>query len=178
MKERDIAKVYANSIINLSKTENFDLIKELEKFVEVLNLSNELESVLFSDAFTEIEKINVLTDISAKVSINKSIKNFLTFLITEKRIGLFNIIYKEVIVADDYAKGFIRGTIEGSEPQIDEKTKTRLTNFLKKELGKEPDLEYVHSEYITAGYKVKVDDYLLDASLDNQLDSFKKTIMF
>ncbi len=178
MKERDIAKVYANSVIALAKSENFDLLAELEKFVAVLNTSNDLECVLFFDAFTEEEKLAVLGDVTAKIGLNKVVKNFLSFLVTEKRMGLFNIVYKEVVVADDHAKGFIRGTIEGSETQIDEAVKTRLKTFLKAKLGKEPELDYVQSDKITAGYRVKVDDYLLDASLDNQLESFKKTIMF
>ena len=56
MKERDIAKVYANSIINIAQDEKMDLIKELEVFVTALNSSNDLECVLFMDAFSEDEK--------------------------------------------------------------------------------------------------------------------------
>ncbi len=178
MKERDIAKVYASSLIGLSKSESFNLIDELEKFVVVLNSSDDLESVLFFDAFTEEEKLNVLSDITGKIGLNKIVTNFLSFLVTEKRMGLFNVVYKEIVIADDHEKGFIRGTIEGSEAQIDESVKAKLKSFLKEKLGKEPELDYVQSEKVTAGYRVKVDDYLLDASLDNQLESFKKTIMF
>lgn len=177
MKDRDIARVYADSIIELSKENSVDLTKEISKFVEVLNSSQELESVLFLEAFSEEEKTDVFNSISEKIQLNGLVKNLILFLIKENRMNLINMIYKEVVYKDDLEKGFMRGTIKGASENIDPATKEKITKYLKEKLSKEPILTYEKSEKVTAGYRVQVEDFLIDASLDNQLENFKKTIM-
>ena len=86
-------------------------------------------------------------------------------------------IIKEVIVMDDARKGFIRGTIEGTDVQIDQAFKTKIENFIKEKIGRVPHLDYVQNPNLTAGYKVTVEDLQLDASLDNQLEQFKQSIL-
>ena len=84
----------------------------------------------------------------------------------------------EVMVADDYEKGFMRGTIEGHSEAIDEAYKEKLINHLKESLyGKTPILDYKKNENITAGYKVTVGDFQLDATIDNQLQSFRDSVL-
>jgi F-type H+-transporting ATPase subunit delta len=177
MKDKDISKVYASSIIELASKENLDLIADFGKLVEVLNSSVDLETVLFLDAFSEEEKSDVFKKIASKIGLSSLFQNFILFLIEEKRINLFNVIYKDVVFQDDFKRGFIRGTIEGQDLIISDTVKDKLSAFIKGKLSKEPILEYVQNEKITAGYRVKVEDFYIDASLDNQLENFKKTIM-
>lgn len=178
MKEKTIAKVYATTLIDLAKDHNFDLAKELTNFTEVINASNDLENVLFLDVFTADEKASVFNAIADKLALNKVLRNAISYMINEKRISLLPLIFKEVIVADDYAKGFIRGTIEGSADSIDDDSKNRLMATLKTNLdGREPILDYKKNEDITAGYKVTVGDYQLDATVDNQLKDFRNSVL-
>lgn len=82
-----------------------------------------------------------------------------------------------MIVIDDERKGFIKGTIEGQESEIDPAFKAKIESFLKNKLGKLPTLNYVQNNNVSAGYKVTVNDLQLDASLDNQLNQFKQSIL-
>jgi F-type H+-transporting ATPase subunit delta len=86
-------------------------------------------------------------------------------------------IFKNVIVIDDHKKGFLRGTIEGSEENIPEDIKNKLKSYLQQKLGREPILEYKQSSSVSAGYKVTVEDLQLDASLENQLEKFKDSVL-
>ena len=56
MKESNIAKVYASTFIELGKENNVDVAKELTTLTEVINLSNDLENVLFLDVFRQLKK--------------------------------------------------------------------------------------------------------------------------
>ncbi len=178
MKEQVIAKTYAQAIRSISKDEAFDAVNELVKFNNAVNISSELEQVLFLEAFSEEEKIGVLEDITNKLGIHKTVQNFMKYLINEKRMNLINMIYKEVVIMDDDEKGFLKGSIQGSSESIDDETKKRIIEHLEKKLNKKVNLSYEKNEKITAGYRVSAGDYLMDASLDNQFDEFKKTIMF
>ena len=177
MKEQSVAKVYAKSMLELGDEKNIKIADEMIKLTEVINKSNELENVLFLDVFTLDEKKSIFTEVAKKLNLSQLSTEAVKYLIDEKRIGILPLIIKEIVVIDDERKGFMRGTIEGSDAQIDAGFKTKIEAFLKTKFGKEPHLDYVQNNKISAGYKVTVEDLQLDASLDNQLEQFKQSIL-
>lgn len=177
MKSAQTARFYAQAMIQLGKENKIDMADELTKLTVVINTSNDLENVLFLDVFTNEEKSDIFKSIAAKLSLSKITETIINFLIEEKRINMMPLIYKEVMVIDDDEKGFLRGTIEGSADSLDESAKAQIVATLKERLKKEPILEYVKTENVTAGYKVTVDDLQLDASIDNQLKLFKESVL-
>ena len=177
MKEQNVAKAYAKAIIELGDTAKINVADELTTITEVINSSNSLENVMFLDVFTVEEKFAVVSDILEKLGTSKVVVSFIKFLITEKRISIFPLIFKEVIVIDDHKKGFMRGTIEGSADSIDDATVAKIKEYLKGKLSVNPELTYIKNESITAGVRVTVEDYQLDASLDKQLNEFKSSIL-
>jgi F-type H+-transporting ATPase subunit delta len=177
MKDRLTAKIYAQSLFQLGKEKNVDFAKELTTLTETINSSNDLENVLFLDVFTVEEKADVFKKIADKLSLNSLVINTVLYLIEQKRISLLPLIITEIIVADDHKKGFIRGTIEGSEASCDQEFVTKVKAYLQERLGKEPILDYKENDQISAGYKVTVEDIQFDASIDNQLQKFKQSIL-
>lgn len=177
MKEQAVAKVYAKSLLELGDEKKSPIADELILLTEVINKSNDLENVLFLDLFTLDEKKVVFEDLAKKLSLSPITTETIKFLIDEKRIGILPLIIKEVIVLDDERKGFMKGTIEGNDIELDKVFKEKIVNFLKIKLGKEPKLNYIQNPNLTAGYKVTIEDLQLDASLDNQLEQFKQSIL-
>lgn len=177
MKEMSVAKVYAKSFLELGDDKKIKLADEMMELTKVINKSNDLENVLFLEVFTLEEKKQIFSEVAAKLNLSQLSIEAIKYLIDEKRIGLLPLIIKEIIVIDDERRGFIKGTIEGNAAQVDEALKEKITAFLKKKIGREPTLEYVQNNNISAGYKVTVEDLQLDASLDNQLEQFKQSIL-
>lgn len=177
MKELSVAKVYARSFLELGDEKKINIADEMIKLTEVINKSNDLENVLFLEVFTLEEKKSIFLEVAKKISLSQLSVEAITYLIDEKRIGLLPLIIKEIVVIDDERKGFIKGTIEGNAAQMDEALKAKIINFLKKKIGREPNLEYIQNTKISAGFKVTVEDLQLDASLDNQLEQFKQSIL-
>ncbi|MCO4752936.1 MAG: F0F1 ATP synthase subunit delta [Bacteriovoracaceae bacterium] len=178
MKEKNIAKVYAESFVQLGKENNVEIAEEVTRLTETINASNELENLMFLDVFTIEEKTLVFEDIAKKLKLSSLLVTAVKYLIEQKRIGLFPLIFKEIIVKDDMEKGFLRGEIVGSEGDISEDHKNKLLAALKDYIGdKKPILTYKKSDDVTAGYKVTIEDLQLDASVDNQLKHFKESII-
>ena len=177
MKEQIIAKAYAQSIVELGTEMKLDLVSELTKLTEAINKSNDLETLLFLEVFTADEKLSVINEVMKRLGLSQVTVNFMQFLIQEQRIGLMPMIFKNVIVIDDHNKGFLRGTIEGSEETIPADVKDKLKKYLQQKLGREAILEYKKSSSVTAGYRVTVEDLQLDASLENQLEKFKDSVL-
>ena len=177
MKEAAVARVYAKSLLELGDERKVNIADELTKLTEVINKSNELENVMFLELFTLEEKKAVFAEVAKKLSLSPITTETIRYLIDEKRIGILPLIIKEVIVMDDERRGFLKGTIEGSDTQIDPAFKAKIEGFLKTKLGREPQLSYVQNQKLTAGYKVTVEDLQMDASLDNQLEQFKQSVL-
>ena len=177
MKEQIIAKAYAQSIVELGVELKLDVVSDLTKLTEVINKNNDLETLLFLDVFSAEEKLSVLNEIMKRLGTTQMVVNFMQYLVQEQRLGLMPMIFKNVIVIDDHNKGFLRGTIEGSEESIPADIKEKLKVYLKTKLGREPILEYKKSANVTAGYRVTVEDLQLDASLENQLEKFKDSVL-
>jgi len=178
VKDNNTAKVYAKTLDLLGQEKGVDFAKELTTLTEVINTSNDLENVMFLDVFTVEEKIAVFNDIASKVSLNPLVASSVKYLITEKRISLLPLIFKEIVVMDDDKKGFLRGTIEGSSSQISDEEVAKLKKAITSKVGnKELKLDYKENKNITTGYKITVADYQLDATVDNQLQNLKQTIL-
>jgi F-type H+-transporting ATPase subunit delta len=177
MKDKIIAKVYAASLYELGKEQDINVVEDLTKLTEVINASNDLENVLFLEVFTTEEKLDVFSDFSKKLNLSSLVSNTVKFLIQEKRLNVLPLIFMELIVIDDAAKGFLRGSIEGSEDSIDDAAVAKIKDFLKNKLGKEAILDYKKNEKISAGYRITVEDFQIDASLENQFEQLKNTIL-
>lgn len=177
MKELVVARAYAQAIVDLGTETKTNVADEMTKLQEAINSSNDLENVLFMEVFTVEEKHAVFGEIAKKLHLSQHSTAFVNYLIDSKRMNLFPMVYKEVIVLDDHEKGFIRGTIEGADKEIDSKQLEDIKNFIKTKLNRKPELNYIHNPNLTAGYKIRVEDFQVDATIDNQLEQFKNTII-
>src|SRR5690606_19329804 len=127
--------------------------------------------------FTLEEKSTVLNEIMKKLGLSAISSNFINFLLQEKRIQLFPLIFKEVIVIDDHKRGFLRGTVEGAEDAPNAAFVEKIKTYLQQKVGKDIQLSYTKNQEIAAGYRVTVEDLQLDATLENQLNQFKDTVL-
>ncbi len=177
MKSKHVSRAYALSIYELGEKEKVDSAKELTTLTEAINHSNAMENVLFLSVFTPEEKSDIVKKISQKLKLSPLIEKFLLFLIQENRIGLLPQIFKDLIVIDDDRKGFLRGTIEGTEDKVDGIFREKILKYLEAKLSSKIELNYKVNNHITAGYKVTVGDLQLDASLDSQLEKFKESLI-
>ena len=177
MKEKVIARAYARSLIGLGDEMSVDIAKELTQVTEVINSSNDLENLLFLEVFTIEEKQSVLKAILEKMKVSALVKNFFAFLCQEKRLGIFPLIFKEVIVIDDHNRGFLKGVIEGAETEIDDKVQEKLTRYMEERLNKKVLLDYKQCPNVTAGYRLHVEDLQLDATINHQLEQFRHTAL-
>ena len=78
---------------------------------------------------------------------------------------------------DDHKRGFLRGTVEGAEDAPNAAFVEKIKTYLQQKVGKDIQLSYTKNQEIAAGYRVTVEDLQLDATLENQLNQFKDTVL-
>ena len=177
MKEAIVAKSYAKSIYQLGNEQKIDIAEELTKLSQIIGENNSLEAVLFLDVFTLEEKSEVVGEIMDRLKLSALAKNALNFLIAQGRMGMFPLIFKELVVLDDEKKGFLRGNIEGGEGQLSLQFEEAIYKYLSQKLSAEIKLEYKTNRQMTAGHRMTVGDLQWDISLDRQLDRLKAQVL-
>jgi|GEM_PF-455610 len=184
-----VSKVYAKALFELSLEDVQgkkigDLEKELILINEAISAHNTLENVLFLEIFSVQEKQEVLKDLCLLLGVSQFSQNFVQFLATQKRLNLFPLIVKDLVVLKDSSLGFLKGTIEGEEEVISSDLLALVQKYLcdvVSQIEKNQNniyniqLEYKKNEHILQGYKVRLSDLLLDCTLDHQLNKFKHT---
>ncbi len=177
MKELLLAKIYAQALYDLAKAQHLDIEKEFTSFQEAISSSNDLENVLFLDVFSLEEKKMVLSDLFSHLKSPSLLVNFISFLLGEDRLKISLLIYKEMMVLDDNEKGLLRGTIWGAENKAPPAIVERYTKFLDKKLNSTVHLDYQSDSRILGGHRVLVDDLLLDATVNSQIEELKQYIL-
>ena len=172
-----VSKSYSLALLEISKETGVKIKSDLDKVWELIRGSNDLESLLFLDIFTVEERKSVVTELLSKIDLNDVTKNFIFFLLDNKRFNLFPNIYTSLVMEEDLADGFITGTIEGNEETPDQEVIEKLKSYLEKDLKQIAKLNYVKNENISAGYKITAGDLQLDATLENQFDRLRKNIL-
>ena len=177
MKEQMAIHSYARALYSLSEKAKFDAPQELATLMEMIRHCGPLEKLFFLDIFTNQEKQSVFSEIAKKISLNKTVKRFIEFLFTHRRIALLPFIYKEILVLDGQKKGVLKGVLEGSEKKIPRDAQEKIRKALKKRLNENVELHYKQTEKITAGYRITVDDLMLDVSLEHQLNRLRESVL-
>ena len=177
MKEQILSQTYARALMELGKKKGESVVDGLKYILGLIENHGGLKDIFFLDVFTQEEKLAVFARIAEGSSLNKTVKSFIKFLLLEKRILHLFEIYKEVLVLDDRNKGLMRGKISGSERRPEENLVKGLTETIEKKLGSNIELVYHQSDDIVAGYRVMVEDMMIDATLDYQLHKFKASVL-
>jgi len=112
------------------------------------------------------------SDTEAKVAL----KVFSGFLVKHKAAGMIDDIRKAYERLIDKKEGRVRGTI-GVAAKLSESERKEIESAVKKLFHtKEIVLEEKMDETLIGGWRVRTDEYLIDASLKGRLDRLKTTL--
>lgn len=177
MRGRAAARSWARALFDLGRESRFDPAGEVGRVVGLADGCPEFGSLLFLDVFTPEEKGRVLGECAPRIPIGRTTERFLSLLFLSRRARLLPLIQEELLRLGDLAGGRARGTIEGRDEAPDPALAARLKDVLGKGLRRDVEFVYKRTGRVAAGYRVTVEDLMLDASLDRQLDDFTKSVL-
>jgi len=175
VKTTKISKSYAQALIELGQSQTPDY----EKIFEDLNtikssMTNELSEVLTSPTIQLDKKIQIFKDIFED-KIDKHVLEFFILLINKSRFNEFeNILYTYSKELDE--KNNIKTIAITSAVELDESEKSEIIDKLQNKLHKNVKPLWKISETVIAGLVVKIDDDVIDLSVDTKLKSLSKNI--
>jgi len=178
MKALTTALKYAKGLFiagkELNKVKEFG--EELKSFYEFLKGYPEVLRVFQSPIYPPELKFEILNEILKYIKVDPEIEKFLTLLIERRRMQYLEHIVKMYQALLDEELGIARGEVVAAYP-LQEEEKRELEEALKEVLKKEVILESKVEPDIIGGVRIRIGDYIWDATFKTQLERFKETII-
>jgi F-type H+-transporting ATPase subunit delta len=171
----EIASVYARSLFEVAKEQDkLDKIHdELGEFADALNESRELQVFLFSPYFSTKEKSEGLD--KAISGADETFVNFLKLLIEKHRMPVVFRVRAEFDKLWEEENRLLPVMIT-SAVELPKSTVKQIGDRIAEQTDRKVDLAADVDPDILGGIVVRVGNYVLDASIRNRLENFRKQV--
>ena len=171
----EIASVYARSLFEVAQEQDkLDTVRdELGEFADALNGSRELQMFLFSPYFSTAEKTEGLD--KAISGGDETVVNFLKLLIEKHRMPVIFRIRAELDQLWEEENRMLPVTVT-SAVELDKGTVKQIGDRIAEQTDRTVDLSSEVDPDILGGIIVQVGNSVLDASIRNRLENFRKQV--
>ena len=171
----EIAAVYARSLFEVAKEQNkLDSIREqLGEFADALEETRELQVFFFSPYFSTTEKQDGLD--RAVSGADEVIVNFLRLLIDKHRMPVLFRVRAEYDRLWEEENKLLPVTVT-SAVELPEETVKQIGDRIAEQTDRKVDLQSKVDPDILGGIVVRVGNSVLDASIRNRLENFRKQV--
>lgn len=171
-----VASRYAIALLSIAKEENKikEYVLEVENLVEIFEKNKDLVLLLKDHGLSKDEKKETIS-LCFEGKINEFILNLLYVLIDNKRGGYILDVCNEFVRIGlnelNIKRGIVYSTIKLTKTQL-----KGIESKISKMLNANVTLRNIIDENLLGGFKVQVEDYILDDSMKNRLEKLKETI--
>jgi ATP synthase F1 delta subunit len=171
----EIASVYARSLFEVAQEQDkLDKIRdELGEFADALNDSRELQVFLFSPYFSTKEKVEGLD--KAISGADDTTVNFLKLLIEKHRMPVLFRVRAEFDRLWEEENRLLPVTVT-SAVELPKSTVKQIGDRIAEQTDRKVDLQSKVDPDILGGIVVRVGNSVLDASIRNRLENFRKQV--
>ena len=171
-----VASRYAIALLSIAREENKikEYVDEIQQIIDILNENKELLILLKNYGLSNSEKKETL-DVCFKDKISEYILNLLYVLIDNKRgnciLDVLNEFVRIGLNELNIKTGVIYSTILLSNEQL-----SLVEKKVSKILNANVTLKNTIDNSLLGGFKIQVEDYILDDSMKNRLEKLKENI--
>ena len=171
----EIASVYARSLFEVAQEQDkLDKVRdEIGEFADALNESRELQVFLFSPYFSTKEKSEGLD--RAVSGADETVLNFLRLLIDKHRMPVLFRVRAEYDRLWEEENKLLPVTVT-SAVELPEETVKQIGDRIAEQTDRKVDLQSTVDPDILGGIVVRVGNSVLDASIRNRLENFRKQV--
>ncbi len=177
MRSSTAAVRYAKALFSIAKDDRRtgEIRQELETLQRLFSESEELAEALMTPLHPAEERKAVLRAIAER-GLSNTLKNFLSYLIDQRRFMDFEAICGEFMRLADEDAGLMTAQVVSASP-LDDRRKDRLRRALSERTGREVRLEVTQDPSLIGGAIAKVGDLVFDGSLRTQLSQLRASLM-
>ena len=174
----EISQRYALALYDLSRENNQtdEFVINIKEFLKVFNSNESLRFFIKNPTYTVEDQKSVFDKILVQMSINKMVKNFFSLLIIKKRIFYVDQIAEKFLNIISIKKGEIPLNIV-SAYKLEEKEILDLEKEISSNFKSKLKLNCKTDPSLIGGLVLQIGSLMIDTSLKNKLNKYKKSMM-
>lgn len=178
MKATTAAVRYAKALFALASDDGSTGVvrTQLEEMDTLFRENQELHRALLTPLYPANERKSALGVIADREQISPLLRNFIFYLVDQRRLIAFDEIAGEFGRLADEAEGRMTAEVTSASP-LDEAGQARLKQALSERTGRDVTLEFKLDPSLIGGAVAKVGDLVFDGSLRTQLDTLRTHLM-
>lgn len=176
MTEQKVSYRYAKAIIDAATKENqLEVIrKDFLSLIDIINQSKDLKNLIMSPIVQVYKKKKVFEEI-LKGHTSPLFLNFLLLVTEKRRENLIFVIHEEFTKIYNHMNNILPVTITTANA-LESKLTDTITSKLTEWTGKSIIPDYKIDKSIKGGIKVRIEDWVFDASLKTKLQSLYREL--
>lgn len=177
MRSTAAARRYARALFSIASDDGaIDAVgTDLDRMAALLDESSELRHALFRPLHPVKERRAVLQSVCERLGIRGSVRNFLVFLIDQRRLVDFESIHREFVRLADEAAGRMQAEVVTASELPDDQ-RQRLAAALARRTGRQVELVVKVDPALIGGAIAKVGGVVFDGSLRTQLSQLHDSL--
>jgi F-type H+-transporting ATPase subunit delta len=163
-----IAREYAKAIMQFAFDDYDNITAFMTAIIDTMRKSKDFSNFLLHPGIPLEDKMTAVLKLSEKPVI-PVVRNTIEDLVNRRGIELIPLILDRMSVIFKEKEG-IQDAFISSAYKLNEEQKQQLTEALEKYCGKKVEVSFSIDEKLIAGYKVKIDNRIIDNSVQRQLE--------
>ena len=141
---------------------------DINQLLAIYDSNEELKNFIKNPTQSQSNQLVVINKISAEMNLSKIVKNFLSILVTKRRIFFLNTIFKHFLLLVSKKRGELKASLISSK-SLNNDELNNLNAEISKVLGTVINLDYKVDESLIGGLKIQVGSLMVDTSIKNKL---------
>ena len=169
---------YSKALFELAQENNEldNTEKYIRELTKIYNINAEFESFIKNPTHSVDNQLKIVKKISELMNFSKIFKNFLSILVTKRRIFFLDKIMKSFLSLTAIKRGELSAQLISSKSLSEEELK-KVSYELSEVIGSEINFNYKVDQNLIGGFKMQIGSLMIDTSLKNKLKKYEQIML-
>ena len=149
---------------------------DINQLLAIYDSNEELKNFIKNPTQSQLNQLVVINKISAEMNLSKIVKNFLSILVTKRRIFFLNTIFLNFLSLVSKKRGELKASLISSKNLTDEELKNLNAEF-SQAMGATVKFNYKVDQNLIGGLKVQIGSLMIDTSIKNKLKKYEQLML-
>lgn len=174
----ETANRYALALFELAnENSELDVVeKNIQDLLQIYNSSSDLKNFIKNPTQSQFNQLKVIQELSSKMNLLKVVNNFLSILVTKRRIFFLNNIFQNFLILVSKKRGELKASLVSSKNLSDDELQN-LNKELSQTIGTSIKFDYKVDESLIGGLQMQIGSLMVDTSIKNKLRKYEQIML-
>ena len=150
--------------------------KNIQDLLQIYNSSSDLKNFIKNPTQSQFNQLKVIQELSSKMNLLKVVNNFLSILVTKRRIFFLNNIFQNFLILVSKKRGELKASLVSSKNLSDDELQN-LNKELSQTIGTSITFDYKVDESLIGGLQMQIGSLMVDTSIKNKLRKYEQIML-